>query len=284
MGLDAWLQAHAEPRPPRTPSLIGACAGSAHGRVPLCTSHRERRRHRHETGMKGTIYEGLDAWAAVQPPRLTGFQFSLVSLPERLRHELLFALVERDKQRPTLSPVAMRLMVRGLAGVSSVAELTDKKLGDLGYLDRNCEAHWNDVVRLVRGAFDLFRGVDPLDRPVWELSDLGLRSRTRFGVRTDPLASSRPVHAQRTPTGRPPPPREGGLLINPQPEGRLRVHSPTHSPRSASSSSTEGNHTERKDAMCVRDTLDRWYSPSPRRQRCWHLRPLRTRRSRCAST
>jgi hypothetical protein len=77
----------------------------------------------------------------------------------------------------------MRLMVRGLADVSSIAELTDKKLGDLGYLDRNCEAHWNDVVRLVRGAFDRFRGVAPLDRPVWELGDLGLRSRTQSGVR-----------------------------------------------------------------------------------------------------
>lgn len=186
LGLDPWLRAHAEPLPPGTPCRVGACAGSAHGRVPLCTYHRERwRRHQHEMGMKGTVYEGLKAWAAVQPPWLTGFQFSLVTLPELLRRELLFALVERDKQRPTLSPVAMRLMVRGLAGVSSVAELTDKKLGDLGYLDRNCEAHWNDVVRLVRGAFDRFRGVDPLDRPVWELSDLGLRSRTRSGLRVN---------------------------------------------------------------------------------------------------
>jgi hypothetical protein len=92
-------------------------------------------------------------------------------------------LAERDKQRPTLSPVAMRLMVWGLADVSSIAELTDKKLGDLGYLDRNCEARWNDVVRLVRGAFNRSWGVDPLDRPVWEFGDLGLRSRTRSGVR-----------------------------------------------------------------------------------------------------
>ncbi|MGW5434005.1 hypothetical protein ACWET9_43770 [Streptomyces sp. NPDC004059] len=67
--------------------------------------------------------------------------------------------------------------------MSSIAELTDKRLSDLGYLDRNCEAHWNDVVRLVRGAFDRFRGVDPLDRPVWELGDLGLRSRTQSGFR-----------------------------------------------------------------------------------------------------
>lgn len=77
-------------------------------------------------------------------------------------------------------------MVRGLAGVSSVAELTDKKLGDLGYLDRNCDAHWNDVVRLVRGAYDRFRGVAPLQRPVWELGDIGLRSRTQSGFRVAP--------------------------------------------------------------------------------------------------
>ncbi|MFE7766150.1 tyrosine-type recombinase/integrase [Streptomyces sp. NPDC057438] len=184
LALETWLQAEAEPLPPGTPCLVGACAGSAHGRVPLCAYHRDRwRRHRNKAGMEGTIYEGLEEWAAVQPPWLTGFQFSLVPLPELVRHELLFALAERDKQRPTLSPVAMRLMVRGLEGVSSIAELTDTKLGDLGYLDRNCEAHWNDVVRLVRGAFDRFRGVDPLERPVWELGDLGLRSRTRSGVR-----------------------------------------------------------------------------------------------------
>jgi hypothetical protein len=60
----------------------------------------------------------------------------------------------------------MRLMVRGLTGVSSIAELTDKKLGDLGYLDRNCEAHWNDVVRRVRGAFDRL----PRRRPAGQAS------------------------------------------------------------------------------------------------------------------
>jgi hypothetical protein len=77
--------------------------------------------------IQGTIHEGLEEWAAVQPPWLTGFQFSLITLPELLRHELRFALGERDKQRPTLSPVGMRLMVRGLEGVSSIAELTDKR-------------------------------------------------------------------------------------------------------------------------------------------------------------
>jgi hypothetical protein len=93
LALDTWLQAQAEPLPPGTPCLVGACAGSAHGRVPLCTYHRERwRRHRHETDMKGTVYEGLEDWAAVQPPWLTGFQFSLVTLPEVLCRELLFAL------------------------------------------------------------------------------------------------------------------------------------------------------------------------------------------------
>jgi hypothetical protein len=183
--LDDWLRAHAEPRPPGRACQVGACAGSAHGRIPLCNYHRERwRRHRVETGMKDATDEDLAVWAAVQHPCLTGFQFSLIAMPDLLRHELLYALVERDKQRPTISPVAMRLLVRGLAGVDSIAALTDKKLADLGYLDRNCEAHWNDVVRLVRGAFDRFCGIDPLDKPVWELSDLGLRSRTRSGVRT----------------------------------------------------------------------------------------------------
>lgn len=40
LALDAWLQAEAEPLPPGTPCLVGACAGSAYGRVLLCTYHR----------------------------------------------------------------------------------------------------------------------------------------------------------------------------------------------------------------------------------------------------
>lgn len=83
LALDAWLQAEAEPFPPGAPCLVGACADSAHGRVLLCTYHRDRwRRHRNKVGTKGTIYEGLEEWAAVQPPWLTGFQSSLVPLPE----------------------------------------------------------------------------------------------------------------------------------------------------------------------------------------------------------
>ncbi|MGX6600607.1 hypothetical protein ACWKSP_00500 [Micromonosporaceae bacterium Da 78-11] len=59
--------------------------------------------------------------------------------------------------------------------MESIAALTDTKLHGLGYSDRDCEAHFNDVMRLVRGAFDRFRGADPPDGPVWELSDLGRR-------------------------------------------------------------------------------------------------------------
>jgi hypothetical protein len=100
-----------------------------------------------------------------------------------LRHEILYGLVQRDQHRPTLSPVAGRLLVRGLAGVGSLVTLTGDQLGDYGYLDRNCEAHWRDVLRLVRSGFDQFRGVHPLDKQVWELTEIGLTSRTRTGSR-----------------------------------------------------------------------------------------------------
>nr|WSZ20532.1 hypothetical protein OH837_48220 [Streptomyces canus] len=115
--------------------------------------------------MKDATGEDLAGWAAVQSPCLSGFQFTLLPLNPLLRREVLYALVQRDAQRPTLSPVAVRLLARGLEGVDSIAALPPKQLADLGYIDRNCEAHWNDVLRLVRAAFDKFRGIDPLDKP-----------------------------------------------------------------------------------------------------------------------
>nr|WP_221375087.1 hypothetical protein [Actinoplanes polyasparticus] len=182
--LAAWLRVHAEPRPVGVSCRVGGCAGTSSARVSLCTYHRERwRRHRRE---KGLTDADLDCWTASQAPRLTGFQFSLVGLPELLRHEVLYALAQRDAQRPTLSPIATRLVVRTLAEVDSIAALTDTKLRSLSYDDRNGDAHWNDIVRLIRAAFHQFRGVDPLDQPVWELSDLGLPSRTRAGIRINP--------------------------------------------------------------------------------------------------
>jgi integrase len=73
-------------------------------------------------------------------------------------------------------------MIRGLAGVETLASASSVQLRT-EYLDRNCEAHWGDVLRLVRAGFDQFRGIDPLDKPTWELSDIGLKARTQSGKR-----------------------------------------------------------------------------------------------------
>jgi integrase len=187
LNLGDWLRAHAEPRPVHLPCRVGACTSGATQRLPLCTYHRIRwHQHRKAIGLVNPIDADLDGWAAGQSPYLNGFQFSLIGLPELLRHELLYALVERDKQRHTLSPNATRMMIRGLAGVESIAALIDKTLPGRSHIDGNGKAHWNDIVRVVRSAFGRFRGIDPLDQPIWELSDLGLRSRTRSGVRVKP--------------------------------------------------------------------------------------------------
>jgi integrase len=183
LNLEDWLRAYAEPRPVPRPCRVGACASSATRRLPLCTYHRIRwHKHRKVTGRVDPTDADLDGWVAGQSPYLTGFQFSLIGLPEWLRHELLYALAERDKQRHTLSPHATRIVIRGLAGVESIAALIDKTLPGRSHIDGNGRAHWNDIVRVVRNAFGRFRGIDPLDQPVWELSDLGLPSRTRSGV------------------------------------------------------------------------------------------------------
>jgi len=182
--LEDWLATRTDPMSPGKPCLIGGCKGNAPGRVDLCTYHRDRwARHRraHKLG-KGTR-EGMLAWAAVESPWLTGYQFTLKPLPPLLRQEVLYGLTQRDSLRPTLSPVAGRLLVRGLDGVDSLVSGPSVQLADYGYLDRNCEAHWSDVLRLVRAGFDQFRGVDPLDKPSWDLMQIGLTGRTQNGTR-----------------------------------------------------------------------------------------------------
>jgi hypothetical protein len=164
--------------------MIAACDGVSDVRLGLCAYHGLRwRRHCQGNGVKNANRQDLLAWAATETPRLNGYQFSLMPLNPLLRREILYGLVQRDPLRPTLSPVAGRLLVRGLAGVDSLVTLTGDQLGDYGYLDRNCEAHWRDVLRLVRSGFDQFRGVHPLDKPTWELTEIGLTSRTQTGSR-----------------------------------------------------------------------------------------------------
>jgi integrase len=178
-----WL-ADADPFPPSEPCMIAACDGLAALRVGLCSYHGLRwRRHCQGNGMANASRRDLVAWAATGTPRLNGYQFSLMPLNPLLRREVLYGLAQRDIHRPTLNPVAGRLLVRGLAGVDSLVTLADERLGDYGYLDRNCEAHWRDVLRLVRAGFDEFRGVGPMDKATWELTEIGLTSRTQSGLR-----------------------------------------------------------------------------------------------------
>ena len=135
-------------RPIRNPCRVGACASAA---SPADTAVRlspgtlaTAPRRDGPDRLDRRRPDQLGSMAAAVPDR---FPVSLIGLPELLRHELLYALIQRDTQRPTLSPIATRLVIRGLAGVTSIAALTDTKLRSLGYDDRNGDAHWNDVVR-----------------------------------------------------------------------------------------------------------------------------------------
>ncbi|MFE3386327.1 tyrosine-type recombinase/integrase [Streptomyces anulatus] len=182
--LEEWALQEAEPLSATPDCLIGACGGSGVGRGSLCAYHRDRwRRFRVERRIQVWEKEDVATWAATQSPWLSGYQFSMVGLPELLRHELVFALAERDAFRPTLSPVAARLMIRGLVGVETLTGPEPVQLTQLDYLDRNCDAHFKDVLRLVRAGFDRFQGIDPLDRSTWELSTIGLTSKTQSGKR-----------------------------------------------------------------------------------------------------
>ncbi|WP_328624035.1 site-specific integrase [Streptomyces sp. NBC_00353] len=83
-----------------------------------------------------------------------------------------------------IEPTAVRHMIRGLAGNTSMLTLdATATAAEKHKRGNNCVAHFREILRAVRAATLEFRGVAPTQADIWDLATVGLRSRTRTGRR-----------------------------------------------------------------------------------------------------
>ncbi|MFE0203923.1 tyrosine-type recombinase/integrase [Streptomyces sp. NPDC058985] len=186
---EAWLRDRSQPFTDDLPCQVSACPSPSYNSRGLCNYHARQ-------WSKDNRRNPLDAeqWAVQQSPYLATHQFSLLPLPELLRHEMLYGLQQTDLWIRALEPHRIRNLVRDLSGAATLlAEDTGP--------DRLASAHAGAVRTLqrlrtaVRSGFEEF-SCQPLAEPdVLDLRTIGLRTTAGGAPRRMPgTADLRPIH------------------------------------------------------------------------------------------
>ncbi|MEU9606350.1 tyrosine-type recombinase/integrase [Streptomyces sp. NPDC048057] len=170
--LEEWI-ARQEPYSPAPACLVPACRYDARAPRGLCSVHTKRWKH-HLEAHPGTPDTVPPQWAESQAPFLNIHQFSLAPLHPVARAEVLYALQQRDARGQKIDPVAVRQAVAHLG-----EEVETFTADGAGRLPRPSQSNVDSLIRetrrVVTAAFDRFKGMDPADRLVLDLSELGVR-------------------------------------------------------------------------------------------------------------
>ncbi|MGW3739860.1 tyrosine-type recombinase/integrase [Streptomyces sp. NPDC005146] len=170
------------------PCPVPACPLPAMHTQGPCRLHARKFREYRRTA-PGTA---LADWAVHQAPYLAPHQFSLLPLPDSLRHEVLYGLQQVDPWLRILEPPQVRRMVRDLADTTTlVSDITDQQM---------CPRSTVAVLRLlgrvrtaVRAGSAQHTGTAPAHDDVLDLRALGQRSRTPAGIRTPKTVDLRTI-------------------------------------------------------------------------------------------
>lgn len=166
-----WASTVAVPFEALPECLVPGCEVESSYATGICILHRNRYRR---SGSRSTFAQ----WARSQTPRLAANMFSLMPLAEQMRWELLYALQRRDERNGRMDPVAIRSVVKVLAGTRSLAsifgtnkfELLQARQGG----NANASCHLFEFARTLHDAHEQLAGRTHTDRQVWDLVTLGV--------------------------------------------------------------------------------------------------------------
>ncbi|WP_406279312.1 tyrosine-type recombinase/integrase [Nocardia sp. NBC_00881] len=176
---DEWLT-DAKPYGPATACVVRGCEQDAPLTAVLCVMHRRHWRcHALAAGKALDDAACIRFWAeTVALPYLSVEHFSLNATRHLVRLEVLYVLQERDRHDHKIFPGLVRRFLRLVADTEYLAtnaaawtHLLDRAAGTMGLDVLVREAH-----RILDGAVDQFRGIDPTDRLVWDLTAVGIYS------------------------------------------------------------------------------------------------------------
>ncbi|MGW3983559.1 tyrosine-type recombinase/integrase [Streptomyces mirabilis] len=161
--------------------VVTGCPLDSVVRSGLCGTHYERWK---KAAAQSSDPVQVETWAASAIPYLTGAQFSLAGLSPTARLELLFGLQQRDTIAGRVVPRIMRSLATRLTEFPSlILGTTEQDVMEAVEGQTNGIYFCRQTLRYLRVALDEFNGIDPTQRPVWDLAALGIATATRRGRR-----------------------------------------------------------------------------------------------------
>jgi integrase len=163
------------------PCSVSGCPLDSVVRSGLCGTHYARWK---KAAASSSEPVPAATWALTAVPYLTGAQFSLAGLSPAVKLEVLFGLQQRDRIAGRVVPRVMRALAGNLTGFPSLILGTPE-----ADVIRAVEGHANSVyfcrqtLRYLRVVLDELDGIDPTQRPVWDLAALGIATATTRGRR-----------------------------------------------------------------------------------------------------
>jgi integrase len=179
LDLDDWSVTVPTPLPLSTQRcIVLGCKQDPFCRKKLCLYH-EGKFKRESPGIPAVD------WAALQTPFLQAEHFSLWPLNEVLRHEMLYALQERDRRGRNIDPTVIRALVRGFAYVPYLLGGDRDELGKMvtSQQQLSARAHFSEIYRLIHVGYERMQGIEPKDKEVWDLGAVDVASEFARGGR-----------------------------------------------------------------------------------------------------
>ncbi|WP_175409048.1 tyrosine-type recombinase/integrase [Streptomyces sp. TRM64462] len=171
-----WV-ATKKPYGPMPACRIVGCAHDASRAENLCLNHRKDwKKHSGQHGLDIGDEAARKAWAATRFPFMTTGQFSLHPLQETVRLELLFAMQQREARGMVFSPRAVRLAVKRLLDLSSIAASGDAYPRLEEVTECAVRSFLRETRRTIDRAYKDYQGISPTDGTVWDLTELDIPS------------------------------------------------------------------------------------------------------------
>ncbi|MFF0746683.1 hypothetical protein ACFYVL_40475 [Streptomyces sp. NPDC004111] len=161
---------------PAPSCIVGGCPLDGVVSSGLCGTHYERWKKAMSQSPQPVPAE---TWALTAVPYLTGAQFSLAGLRPVVRLEMLLGLQQRDAIAGRVVPRVMRSLATRLTGFASlILGTTEADVMQAIEGQTNGLYFCGQTLHYLRVAFDEFNGIDPTQRPVWDVAALGIAAAT----------------------------------------------------------------------------------------------------------